>query len=167
MLRTACLSAVLLACAPALAQNYAGTYTAKNASGGTVKLTLAHEDEKRVSGTLTGHGSSSLQVHARVEGGTPLRPGDQVWLSFTRYHLFDRASCLCGPALTGFELSITTAVIVAAAGDTPEFCRVSGQIQPEIRFEVGLPGSWNGRLYMFGNGGFAGESLAAGGRSNP
>ena len=67
MLRAACLSAALLACAPALAQNYGGTYTAKNASGGTVMLTLAHDDQKRVSGTLTGHGSSSLQVQARVE----------------------------------------------------------------------------------------------------
>ena len=53
--------------ARALAQNYGGTYTAKNASGGTVMLTLAHDDPKRVSGTLTGHGSSSLQVQARVE----------------------------------------------------------------------------------------------------
>jgi hypothetical protein len=67
MLRVACLSLVLLACAPALAQDYGGTYTAKNASGGTVMLTLAHDDQKRVSGTLTGHGSSSLQVRARVE----------------------------------------------------------------------------------------------------
>lgn len=67
MLRAACLSAAMLACAPALAQNYSGTYTAKNASGGTVMLTLAHDDQKRVSGTLTGHGSSSLNVQARVE----------------------------------------------------------------------------------------------------
>jgi len=67
MLRAACLSAALLACAPALAQNYGGTYTAKNASGGTVMLTLAHDDLKRVSGTLTGHGSGSLHVQARVE----------------------------------------------------------------------------------------------------
>lgn len=67
MLRAACLTAALLACAPALAQNYNGTYTAKNASGGTVMLTLAHEDPKKVSGTLTGYGKNSLQVHARVE----------------------------------------------------------------------------------------------------
>jgi hypothetical protein len=68
MLRAACLSAALLACAPALAQSYGGTYTAKNASGGTVMLTLAQDEQKRVSGTLTGHGSSSLQVQARIEG---------------------------------------------------------------------------------------------------
>jgi len=68
MLRTACLFAALLACAPALAQNYGGTYTATNASGGTVMLTLA-QDAQGVSGTLTGYGSSSLQVQARVEAG--------------------------------------------------------------------------------------------------
>ena len=67
MLRAVFLSAALLACAPALAQNYGGTYTAKNASGGTVTLTLAHDEQKRVSGTLTGHGRSGLHVQARVE----------------------------------------------------------------------------------------------------
>jgi hypothetical protein len=67
MLRAACLSAALLACAPALAQDYAGTYTATNASGGAVRLTLVQDEKSRVSGTLTGHGSSSLQVQARVE----------------------------------------------------------------------------------------------------
>src|SRR5947208_8391976 len=67
MLRAACLSAALLACAPALAQNYAGTYTARNASGGTVMLTLTQDGQSGVSGTLTGFGSSSLQVQARVE----------------------------------------------------------------------------------------------------
>lgn len=67
MLRAICISAALLGCAPALAQSYDGTYTAKNASGGTVMLTLVQDGQKRASGTLTGHGSSSLQVHARVE----------------------------------------------------------------------------------------------------
>jgi hypothetical protein len=67
MLRAACISAALLACAPALAQDYAGTYTTTNASGGTVMLTLTHDGSKRVTGTLTGHGNSSLHVQARVE----------------------------------------------------------------------------------------------------
>jgi hypothetical protein len=68
MLRATFLSA-LLACAPVYAKSddYGGTYTAKNASGGTVTLTLTQEGQKRASGTLTGHGSSSLQVHARLE----------------------------------------------------------------------------------------------------
>src|SRR5437773_12555069 len=67
MLRAACLSAALLACAPALAQHYAGPYTAPNASGGTVMLTLTQDAQSGDSGTLTGYGSSSLQVQARVE----------------------------------------------------------------------------------------------------
>jgi hypothetical protein len=74
------------------------------------------------------------------------------------------AGCASLIGLTGFELSITTATTVAASTDTPEFCRVSGQIQPEIRFEISLPTAWNGRLYMFGNGGYAGEPLDAPGR---
>src|SRR2546425_13135368 len=67
MLRAACLSAALLACAPALAQYYAGTYTSRNASGGTVMLTLAQDAHSGVRVTLTGYGSSRLQVQARVE----------------------------------------------------------------------------------------------------
>jgi len=59
----------LVVCASASARDgdYNGTYTAKNASGGTVTLTLRHENEARVSGTLTGHGTSSLQLQGRVE----------------------------------------------------------------------------------------------------
>jgi tannase/feruloyl esterase len=74
------------------------------------------------------------------------------------------AECASLIALTDFELSITAASPVAATSDAPEFCRVSGLIQPEIRFEVSLPAAWNGRLYMFGNGGYAGEALDAPGR---
>jgi feruloyl esterase len=48
----------------------------------------------------------------------------------------------------------------------PDFCRVTGQILPEIRFELSLPAAWNGRFYMFGNGGYAGESLTSSQRVN-
>jgi Tannase and feruloyl esterase len=67
-------------------------------------------------------------------------------------------------ALTNYDFSIDNALVVPAQGEVPEFCLVQGQVIPEVRFEVGLPKEWNGRLYMFGNGGFAGESLAAGAR---
>src|SRR5688572_7528038 len=67
MLRATCLFAASLACASVLAQDYGGTYTAKNASGGSVMLTLTQNAEKRASGTLTGHGRNSLQVQARIE----------------------------------------------------------------------------------------------------
>jgi len=60
---------------------------------------------------------------------------------------------------TNYDFSIASATPVPASGDTPAYCRVVGLIQPEVRFEVNLPASWNGRLYMFGNGGYAGEPL--------
>jgi feruloyl esterase len=36
--------------------------------------------------------------------------------------------------------------------------------QPEINIEVNLPAAWNGRFYMFGNGGWGGESFESAGR---
>ncbi len=44
-----------------------------------------------------------------------------------------------------------------AADGVPAHCRVDGVIAPEIRFEVNLPAAWNGRFYMIGNGGLAGQ----------
>jgi hypothetical protein len=74
----------------------------------------------------------------------------------------------CGAlvSLTGYEFSIETAALVSASGDLPEYCRVTGQILPEVRFELSLPASWNNRFYMFGNGGYAGETLSTPGRVN-
>src|SRR3954466_15845249 len=69
-------------------------------------------------------------------------------------------------ALTGYEFSIASADLIPAAQDVPEHCRVSGLVQPEVAFEVNLPAGWNGRLYMFGNGGFAGEWSEQPGRVN-
>ncbi len=67
-------------------------------------------------------------------------------------------------ALTNYDFSIDSATLVPERKEGPEFCHVQGQILPEVRFEVSLPARWNGRLYMLGNGGFAGENLAAPGR---
>jgi len=96
--------------------------------------------------------------------------GTAAWSAWTSAALADaaevRAKTAC-PSLvsqTGYEFSITTAVRVPASGNAPEFCRVQGLIQPDIQFEVSLPATWNGRLFMFGNGGYAGEPLDAPGR---
>ncbi len=59
------------------------------------------------------------------------------------------------------EIHVTS---VAADGSTPAHCRVTGLLEPEIAFEVSLPPRWNGRFYMIGNGGHAGESLEDPGR---
>jgi Tannase and feruloyl esterase len=54
--------------------------------------------------------------------------------------------------------------IAATPASAPDQCRVTGMIAPEIAFEVSLPAKWNGRFYMIGNGGHAGESLEDAGR---
>jgi hypothetical protein len=73
-----------------------------------------------------------------------------------------RMECSELRALTGYEFSVASAQIETAAGG--EFCRVLGQVLPEVRFEISLPAQWNKRLLMIGNGGYAGENLDAPGR---
>ncbi len=62
------------------------------------------------------------------------------------------------------DLVQITAVAAPAAGETPAYCHVTGMLAPEIAFEVSLPANWNGRFYMIGNGGFAGDALDNPGR---
>jgi feruloyl esterase len=76
-----------------------------------------------------------------------------------------RASCAQLVALTSYDFSVYSAVIVPPSAAVPEHCRVDLLVQPDINIEVNLPAVWNGRLYMFGNGGFAGESFEATGRA--
>jgi len=67
-------------------------------------------------------------------------------------------------ALTSLDLSIISAVVIPASDSVPEHCRVSAMAPPEVNMEFNLPTAWNGRLFMFGNGGWAGESFDSAGR---
>jgi hypothetical protein len=65
-------------------------------------------------------------------------------------------------ALSNFkaeEIAQITAAAMPVSAATPAFCQVTGRLTPEIAFEVSLPAKWNGRFYMIGNGGHAGEAL--------
>src|SRR5215467_16347245 len=66
---------------------------------------------------------------------------------------------------TAPEITTVQARMVPATGDAPVHCRVSGLLTPEIGFEVNLPMEWNGRFYMIGNGGHAGEGPDDAGRA--
>ncbi|MFK7994574.1 MAG: tannase/feruloyl esterase family alpha/beta hydrolase [Granulosicoccus sp.] len=67
--------------------------------------------------------------------------------------------------------TITSASIVAAAAADPEYCLVTGQMNERtgpidgkayaIKFEMRLPGDWNGRFLYQGNGGTDGNVAAA------
>jgi feruloyl esterase len=67
---------------------------------------------------------------------------------------------------TAPDIATVQARMVPATGDAPVHCRVSGVLKPEIAFEVNLPMQWNGRMYMIGNGGHAGEGPDDPGRAS-
>src|SRR5476649_587548 len=67
-------------------------------------------------------------------------------------------NCAGVSRLSWTSVTILSTRTVPAADSVPEHCRVSGLIAPEVRFELNLPATWNRRLYMNGNGGFAGET---------
>jgi len=73
-------------------------------------------------------------------------------------------ACASLLARTGFDLSVISAVTRPASSQAPEHCHVALMAQPEVNIEVNLPTNWNGRFYMFGNGGWAGESFESAGR---
>lgn len=74
------------------------------------------------------------------------------------------AQCSQLQSLTSFDLSVIAAALLPSTASAPEHCHVLMMAQPEINIEVNLPANWNGRFYMFGNGGWAGESFDAAGR---
>jgi feruloyl esterase len=61
-------------------------------------------------------------------------------------------------ALDEAPTRIISAGSVDATADLPAFCRVTGYVAPEVRFEVRLPlpAVWNGRFDLAGCGGFCG-----------
>jgi len=68
-------------------------------------------------------------------------------------------SCETISSFKSSELVQITSEKVSSVDSVPSFCRVKGMLDPEIAFEVSLPAKWNGRFYMIGNGGHAGEAL--------
>ena len=67
-----------------------------------------------------------------------------------------RIACRELITLSDPDNSIVSATLLPAE---PEVCVLRGVISPEVQYIVYLPTRWNGRLYMHGNGGYAGESL--------
>ncbi len=78
---------------------------------------------------------------------------------YTQARLVPRTRCQALGQSRARDLISIRATPEPAAGAVPAHCRVTGVLAPEIAFEVSLPARWNGRFYMIGNGGHAGESL--------
>src|SRR2546427_8897417 len=60
--------------------------------------------------------------------------------------------------------TITSAILIPAAGGLPEYCRVRGHVDTEIGFEIRLPTDWNGKFYFQGVGALAGTIPPPGNR---
>ncbi len=85
-------------------------------------------------------------------------------VDYSKSDLSPRKACEALGRYAGKDVVRIAAAAVPAAGDVPAHCRVTGTLAPEIAFEVSLPARWNGRFYMIGNGGHAGEALDDPGR---
>jgi feruloyl esterase len=86
-------------------------------------------------------------------------------VNYTKADHVPRVSCDSLSAMKLPDLVTLRAREVPAEGAVPAHCRVNGVIAPEVAFEVNLPARWNGRFYMIGNGGHAGDSFDNQGRA--
>ena len=113
---------------------------------------------------------ASLVATALITGCAGL-PGSSTGIPITmpakncaELNGFTLASAAIGLPTTG--AAVTSAVVVPAAGAgmaaVAEYCKVLGDINPvdpeapKIKFQVNLPGNWNGKAVMFGGGGYNG-----------
>ncbi|MDA0204991.1 MAG: tannase/feruloyl esterase family alpha/beta hydrolase [Acidobacteria bacterium] len=94
---------------------------------------------------------------ALAQGGRSFADAGKSAVPYDKTSVRAQVSCAGLTALTNNDYSVTSATLIEAADGAPEYCRVLGVIPPEIRFSVDLPTDWNRRLYMYGNGGFAGS----------
>ena len=100
---------------------------------------------------------------AAAQNGSSFLDVQRSTIDYTAGTTRPAVSCRSLLGLTGHDYSVISATMIDATADTPEHCRVYGVIPPEIRFGVHLPSGWNGRFYMQGNGGYAGNAPDAAG----
>ena len=85
-------------------------------------------------------------------------------VDYSKAEMEPRKSCQALADFKTTDLVQITPAAIPASDAAPAYCRVTGLLSPEIAFEVSLPAKWNGRFYMIGNGGFAGDALDNPGR---
>jgi Tannase and feruloyl esterase len=83
---------------------------------------------------------------------------------YSKADMSPRKSCESLAKFKSQDITEITPASIPAEEAVPAYCRVTGVLSPEIAFEVSLPSKWNGRFYMIGNGGFAGDALDNSGR---
>ena len=99
---------------------------------------------------------SSTSPSARSQ---PFSSAGDALVDYSKASFMPHRACEAMARYRAKDLREIRAAVVPAVESTPAYCRVSGVLAPEIAFEISLPERWNGRFYMIGNGGHAGESL--------
>ncbi|HEY2382782.1 MAG TPA: tannase/feruloyl esterase family alpha/beta hydrolase [Terriglobia bacterium] len=101
----------------------------------------------------------------------PARAGAQAFaglksslVDYSKSDLTPKSTCQAIGMYKSKDIAQINAMSVPADAMAPAHCRVTGLLSPEIAFEVSLPDKWNGRFYMIGNGGLAGEAMDDAGR---
>jgi feruloyl esterase len=85
-------------------------------------------------------------------------------VDYSKTEVIPKQACDNLDSFKATEIVQITASTIPASAEVSAHCRVTGLLDPEIAFEVSLPDKWNGRFYMIGNGGHAGEALNDPGR---
>jgi hypothetical protein len=80
-------------------------------------------------------------------------------VDYSKADIGPRKTCEILGKFKSKEIAQIASVMIPATDAAPAHCRITGLLQPEIAFELTLPAKWNGRFYMIGNGGHAGEAL--------
>ena len=102
--------------------------------------------------------AAAVTVLTTAAHAQPFAEAESSRAGYSGGQIAPQASCDTLATLQLDELVAVATRTIPAAGDVPAHCRVSGTLAPEIAFEVNLPAEWNGRFYMIGNGGHAGEA---------
>jgi hypothetical protein len=87
-------------------------------------------------------------------------------VDYSKADLEPRKVCDAMGKFKAKDIAQISSTMTVASSNAPAHCRVTGVLSPEIAFEVSLPSKWNGRFYMIGNGGHAGEFMEDPGRVN-
>ena len=107
-------------------------------------------------GALAALASGALSRVAHAQAFADIKSG---LVDYSKADSLPRLSCESLSNFPGEDVVESHATSVPAEGEAPAYCRISGTLKPEVAFEVSLPARWNGRFYMIGNGGHAGEAL--------
>jgi feruloyl esterase len=105
----------------------------------------------------------SLAVPAAVRA-QPFADLGSARVDYSASDLKSVKACAALRPPVAFDVVQFTPTSIPEDASAPAHCRVAGVLSPEIAFEVSLPAEWNGRFYMIGNGGHAGEALDNPGR---